>query len=186
MAPSLLSGDFIFAFRPAGGFKIPLTSIKLGVHAPERNSLVVFTFPDQPHTNYVKRVIGLSGDKIQMKHGDLFLNDQPFEYRKSDQISQFAETNLWSEVSGDASHLITRKNTGPGEDFGPLIVPPDEIFVLGDFRDASDDSRYWGTVPLGRIEGRVLLIWMSLDWEKRWADMRLPSLRFNRLFSRVH
>ena len=186
MAPTLLSGDFIFSFRPAGGFKIPLTSVKLGVHAPERNTLVVFTFPDQPHTNYVKRVIGLAGDKIQMKQGNLFLNDQPFEYRKTDQSSPFADGSLWEEGPVSDSHLVIRKNGGPGEDFGPLIVPPDEIFVLGDHRDASDDSRYWGTVPINRIEGRVLCIWLSLDWENRGPDTRLPGIRFHRLFSRVH
>lgn len=191
MAPTLLPGDFIFAFRPPAGFKIPLTSTKLGVQIPERGELMVFTFPDQPRTTYVKRVIGLPGDKVQMIEGRLVLNDKALEYRRLDQsavtdLPSYDQYEVWEEKSDDqAPREIIQKREERGKDFGPLIVPPNEVFVLGDHRDASDDSRYWGTVPVQRLEGRVVLIWLSLDWEKKWGENRFPSLRTDRLFTRV-
>ncbi|MFN7728997.1 MAG: signal peptidase I [Bdellovibrio sp.] len=190
MAPTLLPGDFIFAFRPPAGFKIPLTSLKLGVQVPERGELMVFTFPDQPRTNYVKRVIGLPGDKVQMIEGRLVINDVPLNYVRLHQsavtdLPSYDQYEVWEESSGDQRREIIQKRDERGKDFGPLIVPPDEVFVLGDHRDASDDSRYWGTVPTRRLEGRVLLIWLSLDWEKKWGENRFPSLRTDRLLTTV-
>lgn len=191
MAPTLLPGDFIFAFRPPAGFKIPLTSIKLGAKLPERGDLVVFTFPDQPRTTYVKRVVGLPGDQVQMESGRLILNGEKFTYQKLSSAEildnpAFDQYEVWHEQSGQEFHRILRKQQSGGQNFGPLTIPPGEIFVLGDHREASDDSRYWGTVPLERIEGRVVFVWLSLDWAKPWGGSRLPSLRSERLFTRVH
>lgn len=192
MAPTLLPGDFIFAFKPAGGFKIPLTSTKLGVRVPDRGDLVVFTFPEQPRTNYVKRVIGLPGDRIQMQQGRLIVNEQPFSYEKRDQaavtdLPSYDQFEVWSEAgAGGRPRRILLKKGERSQEFGPLIVPPNEVFVLGDHRDASDDSRYWGTVPIERIEGRVFLIWLSLDWEKKWGGHRFPRVRSDRVFTPVH
>ena len=191
MAPVLLPGDFIFVYRPPGGAKIPLLSLKIGSQIPRRNELVVFTFAEQPHTNYVKRVIGLPGDNIQMRDGKLIINDHPLQYSLANQDSLTNLPNsdqfeVWEEKDGTTQRKIVRKKGGRGEDFGPLVVPPEEVFMLGDHRDASDDSRYWGTVPIQRIEGRVFLIWLSLDWEKKWGENRFPSLRTERLFTSVH
>ena len=181
MAPTLLPGDFIFAFKPPAGFKIPLTSTKIAVQVPERGDLMVFTFPDQPRTNYVKRVVGLPGDKVQMFEGRLSINDVPLEYRRlNDPV--YEQYDVWEEKDGERRREILRMRDRKGKDFGPLTVPPGEVFVLGDHRDTSDDSRYWGTVPLNRLEGRVVLIWLSLDWERRWAEDRFPHLRTERLF----
>jgi signal peptidase I len=191
MVPTLLPGDLIFAFRPAGGFKVPLIARKIAVRIPERGDLVVFTFPDQPRTNYVKRVIGLPGDQIQMQQGRLMVNGQALQYTKLNHelLADFPAADqfeVWEESAPEGARTIVRKKVGSQEDFGPLTVPENEVFVLGDHRDASDDSRYWGTVPIERIEGRVFLIWLSLDWEKKWADNRLPKLRADRLFKTVH
>lgn len=188
MAPTLLPGDFVFAFRPSGGFKIPLSSTKIGVRMPERGELLVFTFPDQPRTNYIKRVIGLAGDKVQMQKGKLILNDQPLEYlpQTTPEGVSAEEFEAFTEKGSDSSRLILRQKNLPGKDFGPLVVPPGEIFVLGDHRDLSDDSRYWGTVPVERIEGRVFMIWLSLDWGTDSSGRRFPSLRGNRLFQSLH
>lgn len=192
MAPTLLPGDFIFASRFAGGFRLPLSQKKFGVSAPERGDLVVFTFVDQPRVPYVKRVMGLPGDRIQMIQGELLINDVPAKYRVSSHevlsdIPGYDQLEILEESWGEMpTHHVVRNKVAKTSDFGPLIVPEDEIFVLGDHRDASDDSRYWGTVPYERIDAKVLLIWLSLDWEKTWGAGRFPSLRTDRVIKSVH
>jgi signal peptidase I len=159
MSPTLLPGDFIFAYRLPFGFTLPLTTKKVFVQAPSRNEIVVFTFPEQPRSNYVKRVIGLPGDRVQIQNGMVIVNGE--------------KTGVEAEKTGAKS-------------FGPIIVPPGEVFLLGDNLEVSDDSRYWGTVPLEKIEGKVFYVWLSLDWDNRWLDGRLPSLRAGRSFTSVH
>lgn len=192
MLPTLKPGDFIFAFKPPAGFKVPLSSTKIGGSLPARGQLIVFTFSDQPQTSYVKRVIGLPGDKVQMISGELIINDKKLDYTPEgperlnqlglaqDLINQY---NIWQEGNGVKSYSIIRKKDDAQEGFGPITVPENEVFVLGDHREASDDSRYWGTVPLQRIEGRVVLIWLSVDWQNTWAAGRLPRLRIERLMT---
>lgn len=193
MAPTLLPGEFIFAFRPPFGIKLPLSELKIFISPPARGDVVVFSFPDQPRVNYVKRVVGLPGDRIEIKKGQLFVNEKKFEQ----QLQQFDVSGL-PEVDGfdvareltpeenlGQTHRILIRKQGEGKNFGPLIVPPKEVFLMGDNRDASDDSRYWGTVPFEKIEGKVQLIWLSLDWIRRWGDSRFPSVRRDRLFSWV-
>src|SRR5690606_24931347 len=81
MAPTLLPGDFIFAFKLPYGARLPFTSVKFGVTPPKRGEVVVFSYPDQPRVTYVKRVIGLAGDRIEIKQGKLWLNGEVAEYR---------------------------------------------------------------------------------------------------------
>jgi signal peptidase I len=159
MAPTLLPGDFVFAYRLPYGFTLPLTTKKIFVQPPSRNEIVVFTFPEQPRSNYVKRVVGLPGDRVQISNGSVLVN---------------------GEKSGSGVEKLGTKS------FGPIIVPPGEVFLLGDNLEVSDDSRYWGTVPLEKIEGKVVYIWLSLDWDNRWLSDRFPSLRAGRSFTSVH
>jgi len=190
MAPNLLPGDFIFSYRLPYGMKIPLTQVRLGKGIPKRGDVVVFTFPDQPRVNYVKRVIGLPGDRVEMIDNELVLNGKRLSYQQSSAPeldlpnSDLYELMLESDQEGKRTILLSKNSAK--KVFGPLIVPPNEVFLLGDHRDSSDDSRYWGTVPIERIEGQVFLIWLSLDWNKKWADQRLPSLRLERIFTPVH
>lgn len=183
MQPTLKAGDFIFSYRMAYGFR--------GDRAPERGDVVVFSYANQPETSYVKRVIGLPGDRIQIINGKLGINETPLVYElevparpldnpNAEAFDIFIERDL-----GSHRRVIFQKNREE-QNFGPLVVPPGEVFLLGDNRDASDDSRYWGTVPIDHIYGKVLFVWLSLDWQSRWGGDRYPHVRWERVFSGVH
>jgi signal peptidase I len=191
MQPTLKAGDFIFSYRLAYGFHNPFGQRDDNQKVPERGDLVVFSYPNQAETSYVKRVIGLPGDKIQIEGGKLTINDTPLDYEletpaqiednpNPESFDIFIERDL-----GSWRRVIFQKSRD-SQNFGPLVVPPGEVFLLGDNRDASDDSRYWGTVPTGQIYGKVLFVWLSVDWQKRWGGDRYPTIRWNRLFSGVH
>ncbi len=183
MQPTLKAGDFIFSYRLAYGFQQNQT--------PERGDLVVFSYSSQPETSYVKRVVGLAGDKIEIKNGSLTINDTSLEYELDSSLSGADNPNpeafdVYLERDLASSRRVIFKKNRESQTFGPLVVPPGEVFLLGDNRDASDDSRYWGAVPIGRIYGKVLFIWLSLDWQRRWAGDRYPTVRWDRVFSGVH
>lgn len=191
MQPTLKAGDFIFSYRLAYGLHFPWSQSAVLESPPERGDVVVFSYANQPSTSYVKRVIGLPGDKIQITKGKLSINDVPLDYElegedpsgdnpNADAFDIYLERDL-----GTFRRVIFQKSL-QDQNFGPLVVPPGEVFLLGDNRDASDDSRYWGTVPIGQIYGKVIFVWMSLDWQKRWGGDRYPSVRWHRVFSGVH
>ena len=189
MAPVLKPGDFIFSYKLPYGLKIPLTQIKVGIEAPRRGQVVVFTFPDQPRVNYVKRVIGLPGDLVQIKAGRLEVNGVQMKYEPGDaslirDLPGFDGLDVYREMATEGAREVLLKRNAVRQDFGPILVPQGQVFLLGDNRDSSDDSRYWGSVPLERIEGRVFLIWLSLDWagsKAKWP----PSVPTDRLWMRV-
>lgn len=191
MAPTLWPGDFIFSYRLPYGVKIPLSKIKIAQNLPDRGDVVVFSYPEQPRVSHVKRVVGLPGDHVQIIDGKLSLNGQSFEYSELDGavIADLPNSNYLklvqesgSSKTGAPRRVIFQKDEKPSN-YGPIIVPPNEVFLLGDNRDSSDDSRYWGAVPMDRIEGRVVFIWLSLNWQKRVWENRLPSIRWERTFT---
>ncbi|MEK2687582.1 signal peptidase I [Bdellovibrio sp. GT3] len=190
MQPTLKPGDFIFSSRVAYGIQIPFSDKKWHLTFPERGDVVVFNYSNQHEISNVKRVVGLPGDKIQIVDGRLILNDQPLEYvmvSGSDADNPNHDLfEIFEEKTQDSSWRVIFQKQSQGKDFGPIIVPPGEVFILGDNRDASDDSRYWGTVPSSQIMGKVVLIWLSLDWQEKWGGDRYPSVRWNRVFSSVH
>ena len=191
MQPTLKAGDFIFSYRLAYGFHLPFTAENKSTNGPERGDLVVFSYAAQPDTSYVKRVVGLPGDRIQINGGKLTINETPLEYelefpaRVGDNPNAEAFDIYIEKDLGSDRRVIFQKSLIT-QNFGPLVVPPGEVFLLGDNRDASDDSRYWGAVPISRIYGKVLFVWLSLDWQKRWASDRYPTVRWERIFSGVH
>lgn len=187
MQPALKPGDFIFSSRLSYGFTLPFSRQRLFASLPARGDLVVFTYPNQPSVNYVKRVIALPGDRVQLAGNRLILNGVPMTYEPVEGLEgDNPNPELFSlarENHGEMSWTVILQKGAEPRDFGPLIVPPGEVFLLGDNRDTSDDSRYWGTVPVDQISGRAFLIWLSLDWQKKWADNRLPRARWERIFS---
>ena len=192
MAPTLKIGDFIFAYKLPYGVPIPFSSgERLGPAYPERGEVVVFRFPGNETVNYVKRVVGLPGDKIAIKNKILYLNNSAAVYVTlgADILNDLPGKEYYAayrESFASSTHSVITNRSERSESFGPVVVPPGHIFVLGDNRDSSDDSRYWGMVPVRNLEGRVFMIWMSFDWSNRWGEQRLPSIRWDRVFQLVH
>ncbi len=194
MTPTLKVGDFVFAYKLNYGVTIPFASgDRIASRLPLRGDVVVFKFPGHENTSYVKRVVGLHGDHVQIKNKKLFINGVQAEYTlaNSDLIGDLPSKEYYSVYNENfygSSHLIIYNQTqkdSETSDFGPVIVPPQNIFVLGDNRDSSDDSRYWGSVPVRNIEGQVVLVWLSLDWLNRWGTDQMPQVRWSRVFQAV-
>ncbi len=181
MQPTLKPGDFIFASR-------------LFWHSsasnPERGSLVVFSYVNQPSVTYVKRVIGLPGDRVQIIEGKLYINEQAVKYIPTPEAVLDNPNpdifEVFEESFGEHKWRVILQRKSEAKNFGPIVVPPGEVFLLGDNRDASDDSRYWGTVPTSQIIGKVVLIWLSLDWQQKWGGDRYPSVRWQRVFAKPY
>lgn len=191
MAPTLKVGDFIFAYKLPYGIPIPFSGgDRWASELPERGDVVVFRYPGNETVSYVKRVVGLPGDTVVIRNKKLLINEVEAEYQllSDDVISDLPGHEYYRpyrEAFDGSSHFVIKNEADEADFFGPVVVPPGHIFVLGDNRDSSDDSRYWGTVPVRNLEGRVVMIWMSFDWLNRWGNERYPSVRWDRVFSAV-
>lgn len=191
MQPALKPGDFIFVSQVAYGFQIP-GSGKWATLKPRRGDIVTFYYNSKKETPYVKRVIGVAGDSIEIKNNRLVINGNSATYTLLDNKADNPNSDLfdlYEEKVGNLTwRVIFQKNKieKSNPNFRSLVVPPGEVFLLGDNRDVSDDSRYWGTVPSDQIFGRASLIWLSLDRQQPWAGNRFPSMRWERILARVY
>lgn len=164
MVPTLLVGDHILVNKFMYGVKIPLLrKTIIPVSNPKRGDIVVFIFPKDRSKDFIKRVIGVSGDKIEIKNKKIFINDK--EYKDS--------YGIYSDNIIYPASIQTRDN------FGPVTVPEKSIFVMGDNRDESLDSRFWGFVNLKDVEGKAFIIYWSWNREDR-------NLRWQRLGNILH
>jgi signal peptidase I len=156
MIPTLLIGDHLFVNKFIYGVKIPyFRKTIIPVTDPKRGDVIVFIYPRDRSKDYIKRVIGIGGDKIEIKNKQIFLNDQPY----TDAVG----------VYNDA--LVFAAETQPRDNFGPVIVPQGALFVMGDNRDSSLDSRFWGFVDLKDVQGKAFIIywsWNSEETSVRW------------------
>jgi len=164
MVPTLLVGDHILVSKFIYGVKIPLLRRTLiPFRDPQRGEIVVFIFPNDRSKDFIKRVIGVAGDKIEIKNKKIFINDQEFK----DTYGIFSDS------------LILPQSLQPRDNFGPIIVPEKSIFVMGDNRDESLDSRFWGFVDLKDVEGKAFVIYWSWNRDEN-------NLRWNRLGQLLH
>ncbi|MCZ6577194.1 MAG: signal peptidase I [Gammaproteobacteria bacterium] len=169
MLPSLLVGDFILVNKFSYGIRVPVLNRKiLGSGTPSRGDVVVFRFPEDPSINYIKRVVGLAGDRIVYKdkkvyvNGELMVQRDPRPYGLTESSRRIVEALEVTEQLGNVVHdiLITDRTNHRAMTF---IVPDNHYFVMGDNRDRSNDSRYWGYVPDKNLVGKAFLVWFSLD-----------------------
>ena len=192
MTRTLLTGDFLFVNKALYGAQIPGTRARLpGFRSPRRGDVIVFAYPRDPSQDYVKRVIGTPGDTVQMRSGVVTVNRQTLvesyvlriDPRNDDVRPDFD----WQRPFYLASSEEDRSRYHPSRDtWGPLVVPPGKYFVLGDNRDDSLDSRYWGFVDASAVKGRTLLVYFSYDRETHDALPWLTDIRWSRLGSLIH
>lgn len=189
MENTLLVGDFLLVNKTAFGARIPGTGSRLpGYAEPRRGDVVVFVPPHEHDKNYVKRVAGIPGDTLHMSARTLYVNglpqDEPF-VRHSDANDVFAASMSWQcDQEGSPADPETCRPTR--DTWGPLVVPAGRFFMLGDNRDDSEDSRYWGLVERADIKGRPLFIYYSFDPASRRPAPWLASIRWDRIGHTVH
>lgn len=191
MLPSLHIGDFILVNKFSYGIRLPVANLKLvDLGAPRRGEVAVFRFPSDPSINYIKRVVGVPGDHVVYKDKKLTINGVPMKQKD-------ARAYALSHTEAGTSMLVRRFEDLDGArhdilvsdrpDHGPdtFTVPPGQYFVMGDNRDQSNDSRYWGFVPDENLVGRAFLIWFSWDAQssERWFWRRIV---WNRVGDTIH
>jgi signal peptidase I len=181
MNPTIVQGDRVFVNKLAYDLKVPYTTWHLAQWSdPKRGDIVVF-FSPKDGERLVKRVVGMPGDKIEMVNEQLFINGQKAKYEpipsdigRDVPPDQFGPRVYAEEkAAGTPKHPVTILPQRPAlRTFGPITVPPGKYFMMGDNRDNSNDSRFWGTVDRNRIVGRATMVVLSLDrehdFEPRW------------------
>jgi signal peptidase I len=178
MIPTLQIGDHLLVNKFIYGPRIPFTDVRFFTwEEPKRGDVIVFKYPQNEDKDFIKRVVGLPGDKIQIIAGTLMINDKPVlikdeGYAKANaQDTEMLEPrpHLFEEELGTVKHSIQYLFDQKDHNFGPITVPKESVFVMGDNRDNSQDSRYWGFVKFNKILGKALIIYWSWDGNDRWV-----------------
>lgn len=178
MVPTLLVGDHIFVNKFIYGVRVPLTD-KWLLHfkKPQRGDVIVFMYPEDRNKDFIKRVVGIPGDTVEIRNGVLQVTDAAgkpvplswsttaaeFLYEDESAGERLAIPSIEMEetLDGHKHEVLYRRDGRSMRSFGPVTVAPDHVFVMGDNRDNSHDSRYWGAVPYDLIKGKALIIWYS-------------------------
>ena len=148
MKKTLQIGDHILVNKFIYGVKIPfLRTTIIKVNEPKRNDIVVFKFPEDPGKDFIKRVIGVAGDVVEHRDKKVYVNNEPVD----DLFGMYTDPHIFPG------------SFQPRDNFGPVKVPPDSLFVMGDNRDHSYDSRWWGFVNLKAVQGKAFMIYWSWD-----------------------
>ena len=187
MQNTMLIGDFVFVNRMAMGSPVPFTDLTIpGYGDPERGDVLVFDPPHDDTLTVVKRLVGLPGDTLEMRGGQLYLNGEPREepYAINDAASDsFDPDMLWQReilLGGPRDDYRPTRDT-----WGPLVIPEGRYFMLGDFRWDSLDSRYWGLLERWRFRGRAVFIYFSYDRDAMRPFPWLTETRWGRIGDRI-
>ena len=187
MIPTIRIGEFIFVNMFAYDWHIPYTRKSFVARKdPEHGEIVVFEYPMDPDKDYIKRVIGVPGDVVEVKDKRVIVNGTPLKLEPVTDKSIIDDlrpkyepdrVNLYKETQNKKTYYVMHMNDRPGFDMPPTTVPADSFFVMGDNRDDSQDSRYWGFVTREKFLGKAGFIWLSFD------QNHFPFLRFWRFFN---
>ncbi len=199
MMPTLLRGDFVLVNKFAYGLRNPFTNeVMINISAPKRGDVAVFKYPEDPRVDYIKRIVGMPGDRIVVQSDILYIQPadskelMPIKAIKAQEQPYITlNPNFPSEtgIIGDedllgVTHSIMRDPNARaleafyvqnGQDYGEWVVPKDHYFAMGDNREHSRDSRFWGFVPNQYLVGRADLIWLSLSFDDGF-DLRVRRL----------
>ncbi len=161
MVPTLLVGDHILVNKFLFGFHIPFSDGKImAFRKPERGDVIVFKYPRDRKLDFIKRCIAVGGETVEIREKKIYINGKPID-------------DLHGVFLDNGSQMAGRDN------FGPVTVPDGKIFVMGDNRDNSNDSRFWGFVDLADVKGKAMVIYWSWDKRKTWP-------RFGRIGDGIH
>lgn len=178
MLPTLEVGDFILVSKSSYGIRIPVLNKKvLDFGAPERGDVIVFRYPEDPSIDYIKRVVGVPGDKITYQNKILYINGDPqpqlqLGNYQVDSYGQFA--HLQETLNGKKHDILV--NTRIAASDAEYIIPEGHYFAMGDNRDNSRDSRAWGFVPDENLVGRAFFIWMNWNSDNGPSWSRIGSV----------
>lgn len=192
MMPTLLAGDFILVNKYTYGIRLPVIDKKIiDVNDPQRGEVMVFHFPEDPAVDYIKRIVGVPGDLVEYRDKRLAINGQPLAYAENGTFSfetgglNYVTGIVYQEKLGEHEHTAMtipgipgfipeqlgtfpyQENCTYNEDGFACRVPEGHYFMMGDNRDGSNDSRYWGFVPERNIVGKAFFIWMNFGDLKR-------------------
>ena len=193
MMPSLLVGDFILVSKFSYGLRLPVTHTRITPgDEPQRGDVVVFRYPQDEAQDYIKRVIGLPGDRVSYYNRRLSINGKPLGieqdriYRGLGEVNGMsgasgcdrrgADCEVFIETTDDVSYTVM---TNPGSTYsinGDVVVPEGHYFVMGDNRDHSNDSRIWGYVPEENLVGKAVMVWMHWDWRDGGSGLDLSRI----------
>src|SRR6185369_14024819 len=190
MENTLLVGDFLLVNKLVYGAEVPFTHSRLPrVREPQRGDVIVFEWPEDPSKNFVKRLVGVPGDTLQMRDGLLIRNgdrvtERYVEHTEPDMDPspddfRWQQDHLVRTAAAAAAYHPSRNN------WGPLVVPEKSYFVLGDNRDNSLDSRYWGFVPDSLVKGKPFVIYYSYAPDTMSSFAWLTHIRWTRLGERI-
>ncbi|MBW2645625.1 MAG: signal peptidase I [Deltaproteobacteria bacterium] len=159
MKPTLQIGDHILVSKFIYGIKIPFTDKTLiSGKEPKRGDIIVFVFPEDPKKDFIKRVIGVPGDVIEIRDKKIWINNELFT----------------ANYGSYSDSRIFPASVRPRDNLGPVTVPPHSLFMMGDNRDQSYDSRFWGFVDFAKVKGKAFIIYWSWDKENfgvRWGRL---------------
>ncbi len=168
MEPTLLVGDYLLVNKFIYGLRIPYTGTKFfQFKKPQRGDVIVFIFPLDPSKDFIKRVMGTEGEKVEIIQNKIYINDKLID----DPWGHFVTNDL---PKGYLQRI---------ENFGPVIVPKDSLFVMGDNRDNSEDSRFWGFLNVNAVLGKAFIIYFS--WNGN-AENLLDRVRWSRIGKVIH
>ena len=167
MKSTLLPGDYILVNKFIYGIRIPFVNIRMfSYKEPKRGDVIVFLYPKDPSKDFIKRVIGVQGETVRIIEGKIYINDMPI----SDPWGYFDK----KEPPGFIESV---------ENFGPVVVPDRSLFVMGDNRNNSEDSRFWGVLPLDNVLGKAFIIYFS--WNST-AENLTDKVRWSRIGELIH
>jgi signal peptidase I len=186
LEPTLLMGDFILVNKFDYGVRLPVIHHKVfGDSVPKRGDIMVFRWPPNPSVDFIKRVIGLPGDEISYVNKELYVNGKklPQAFMQKS-IAEDENGGEWQALEKEENlfgikHHIYIDPAKLSQDYQHIVVPAGEYFVMGDNRDDSADSRYWGFVPDSHIVGKAVMIWMSWDHANK-------TIRWDRIGKIIH